>query len=256
MRGSKKNKPLLAAHLVAHLVAHRGYAKNYPENTLSAFSAAIKCGGKFLELDIQLTKDHVPCVIHDDNLLRTGNEDVSVLESDWADLEGRVVGESDRLGSKFPTECITSLKDFAIFLHKHQDVHAFVEIKEESVNRFGADIVLGEVLSELLLVSEQCSVISYDHNLLSDLRKISDFPIGFILHAYDDLHKALARALKPDIIICNYTKFPEDDALWQGEWEWMIYEVTDPVVAHKWFNRGVNYIETMDFSEMMTALNK
>ena len=29
------------------LVAHRGYAGNYPENSLSAFSAAIGCKGKF-----------------------------------------------------------------------------------------------------------------------------------------------------------------------------------------------------------------
>ncbi len=237
------------------LVAHRGYAQNFPENTLSAFSAAIKCGGKYLELDVQLTQDHVPCVIHDEDLLRTGNDEISVLDSDWVDLEDRAVGEDGRLGGKFPIERLTSLKDFAIFLHKNQGVHAFVEIKEESVNRFGSEVVLSKVLSELLPIKEQCSIISYDHRLLGEVKKMSDFPIGFVLHAYDEMHRALALALKPDIIICNYTKFPdEDNALWQGNWDWMIYEVTDPEIALKWFNRGVNYIETMAFSEMMTAL--
>ena len=77
------------------------------------------------------------------------------------------------------------------------------------------------------------------------------------MHAYDDKHHELADELAPDLIICNYTKIPdEDDALWLGEWEWMLYEVTDPEIAFKWASRGVKYIETMAFSEMMTAINE
>jgi len=247
-KSKRQDKPLL--------VAHRGYAKNYPENTFSAFAAAIDCGGRFLELDVQLTRDHVACVIHDDNLVRTGSKSVSVLDSDWVALKGWPVGENGRLNGKFSTEPIVSLNDFVAFLQKNPGVHAFIEIKEESVSRFGSKVVLGAVLSELLFAREQCSIISYNHHLLNEIKKISDFPIGFILHAYDAEHQKLACSLKPNIIICNYQKIPDEDgALWQGDWEWMIYEVTAPEVARKWFNRGVKYIETMAFSEMMSALN-
>ncbi|MDH3327469.1 MAG: glycerophosphodiester phosphodiesterase family protein [Gammaproteobacteria bacterium] len=238
------------------LVAHRGYAKNYPENSLKAFSAAINCGGKYIELDVQLTRDHVPCVIHDEDLLRTGGDEISVLDSDWVDLKSRTIGENIKFGGKFPAERLTSLKDFVSFLHKNKDVTAFVELKEESIHRFGSEIVLNRVLSELSLVQDQCVIISFDHAILTELKKISELPIGFVVHGYDKAHHELASQLQPNFIICNYKKIPdEDNALWHGDWEWMLYEVTDPEIAFKWFSRGVKYIETMAFSEMITAIN-
>ena len=56
-------------HLIA---AHRGYRAIRPENTLSAFRASIgHC--HFIEMDVQLSKDCVPVVIHDATLDRTSN---------------------------------------------------------------------------------------------------------------------------------------------------------------------------------------
>jgi len=239
------------------LVAHRGYANSYPENSLSAFSAAINYGAKYLELDVQLTSDHVPCVVHDDTLLRTGGVDVSVLESQWSELEGMTIGEEEKFRGKFSAERLTSLKDFVTFLQKNEKVHAFVEIKEESVNSFGNTIVLNAVLEELGPVSSQVSIISFDADVLAEAKKIGNLPIGFVVHGYDDQHHRQAQELLPNIIICNYKKIPdEDNALWSGDWQWMLYEVTDPEIAFKWYARGVKYIETMDFANMMTALKE
>ena len=54
------------------VVAHRGFRSHYPENTLAAFIASInRCN--FIELDIQLSKDKVPMVIHDPTLDRTSD---------------------------------------------------------------------------------------------------------------------------------------------------------------------------------------
>lgn len=54
------------------IAAHRGYRAIRPENTLSAFRASIgNC--HFIELDIQMSKDCVPVVIHDPTLDRTSN---------------------------------------------------------------------------------------------------------------------------------------------------------------------------------------
>ena len=63
------------------VVAHRGYSAQYPENTVSAFEAAIDAGADMIELDVCLTKDRVPVVIHDKTLERTtdGNGLVSEL---------------------------------------------------------------------------------------------------------------------------------------------------------------------------------
>lgn len=54
------------------IAAHRGYRAIHPENTFSAFLASVgRC--HFLELDIQMSKDFVPVVMHDPSLERTSN---------------------------------------------------------------------------------------------------------------------------------------------------------------------------------------
>ena len=55
------------------LIAHRGYSDLAPENTLAAFDLALERGYPHLELDVQLTSDGAPVVIHDDRLDRTTN---------------------------------------------------------------------------------------------------------------------------------------------------------------------------------------
>ncbi|HEY7614826.1 MAG TPA: glycerophosphodiester phosphodiesterase family protein, partial [Gemmatimonadales bacterium] len=62
--------PLL--DLTAHpVIAHRGASAEAPENTLPAFEAATKGGADAFELDVRLTADGAPVVIHDATLDRT-----------------------------------------------------------------------------------------------------------------------------------------------------------------------------------------
>ena len=51
--------------------AHRGYSGRYPENTMLAFRKAVEAGADGIELDVQLTKDGVPVIIHDELVDRT-----------------------------------------------------------------------------------------------------------------------------------------------------------------------------------------
>jgi glycerophosphoryl diester phosphodiesterase len=55
------------------IVAHRGYRTKYPENTLSAFKAALDAGASMIELDVCLSCDRKLVVIHDATLQRTTN---------------------------------------------------------------------------------------------------------------------------------------------------------------------------------------
>lgn len=48
------------------IFAHRGASGYAPENTLEAFALAITQGADGIELDVQLTKDGIPVVIHDE----------------------------------------------------------------------------------------------------------------------------------------------------------------------------------------------
>lgn len=71
------------------LYAHRGLHNNEtdaPENSLRAFSLAVE-RGYGIELDVQLTKDNVPVILHDYNLKRACNIDLKVSEHDYRELE-------------------------------------------------------------------------------------------------------------------------------------------------------------------------
>ncbi len=54
-----------------HVCGHRGYSLHYPENTLPAFAAAKACGATTIEVDVVLTADGEPIVLHDLTLDRT-----------------------------------------------------------------------------------------------------------------------------------------------------------------------------------------
>ena len=58
---------------------HRGMVQQYPENTMAAFKACVDAGIS-IELDVYLTKDGVPVVIHDSTVDRTTNGSGAVAD--------------------------------------------------------------------------------------------------------------------------------------------------------------------------------
>ena len=58
----------LAAPVV---IAHRGASAAWPENTLTAFEAAVRAGADMVELDVRLTADGALVVMHDPDVART-----------------------------------------------------------------------------------------------------------------------------------------------------------------------------------------
>ena len=53
------------------VIAHRGASAHAPENTLPAFELAVRQGADAFELDVRLTRDGAPVVMHDETLERT-----------------------------------------------------------------------------------------------------------------------------------------------------------------------------------------
>ncbi|WP_041139910.1 glycerophosphodiester phosphodiesterase [Beduini massiliensis] len=53
--------------------AHRGASDQYPENTMLAFTQAIEKGADGIEADVQLSKDGICVLIHDETINRTSN---------------------------------------------------------------------------------------------------------------------------------------------------------------------------------------
>lgn len=86
--------------------AHRGASLYAPENTLSAFNLAIEQGAHGVELDVKLTADGVPVVIHDQTVDRTTNGHGKVNELTLDNLKQLDAGRlfSDKYpGVQIPT---------------------------------------------------------------------------------------------------------------------------------------------------------
>jgi glycerophosphoryl diester phosphodiesterase len=76
------------------VIAHRGSSAEAPENTLPAFEAALRHGADSIELDVRLTADGAPVVIHDDTLDRTTDRTGPVAALTLAELRSVDAGWS------------------------------------------------------------------------------------------------------------------------------------------------------------------
>ena len=75
------------------LFGHRGYSALAPENTLAAFQALIDHGIPGAELDVQLSQDGVPVVIHDFSLARIAGLQVRVSDTPLAAIRELDAGQ-------------------------------------------------------------------------------------------------------------------------------------------------------------------
>ncbi len=84
--------------------AHRGSRELWPENTWYGFDAAVgRLGYRYIETDVQVTKDGVVVVFHDDTLDRTTNGVGKVADWYWADIANLDAGYTFTPdGSSFP----------------------------------------------------------------------------------------------------------------------------------------------------------
>lgn len=155
------------------IAAHRGNRSQRPENTLSALQASIgKCD--FIEIDVQLSSDGIPIVIHDETLERT---------TDVADM--------DRFRARYPwrveTFTFDELKslDYGSWFYKKDP---FGQIKAESRE-------LSVMRRESLLTLEQALIFAKEQQMALniEIKEIHDhFPdrevIAIIIDLIQKLH--------------------------------------------------------------------
>jgi len=81
------------------ILAHRGASLQAPENTLAAFELAHQQGADVIELDVMLSADEVPVVIHDPSVDRTTNGKGLVCDLPLAALQELDAGEGQRIST-------------------------------------------------------------------------------------------------------------------------------------------------------------
>ena len=112
-------------------INHRGWYKA-PENTLSAYRESYNQGFKYVECDVQFTKDGIPVLLHDDTIDRTSNGSGYLSQMTYAEVSKYDFSydDNDTVNdfSAYRGEKIPTFKEF-IALCKELGLHPYIEIK-------------------------------------------------------------------------------------------------------------------------------
>lgn len=126
------------------ILAHRGASAYAPENTIAAFRLARELGADGIELDVQLTRDKIPVVIHDDTVNRTtdGQGRVSALTiGEIARLDAGAWKTEDYRGEKIPmlAQVFEALSDWLHPVGSARPCLVNVELKTEFLQTDGLE---------------------------------------------------------------------------------------------------------------------
>lgn len=181
--------PAVAAEHVTKIYGHRGLVGQYPENTMAGFKACVDRGLSF-ELDVYLTRDGVPVVIHDATVDRTTNGS--------GEVGSMTLGEIKKLDAgswydpKFKSERIPTLGEvFDMITRRDKDNDTFVAINMKKLSK-GIEEKIVRLAERFHMVGR---VFSFGMDSPSMVRfKIpnANFPIAGAARSKQELDAALA----------------------------------------------------------------
>lgn len=237
------------------LYAHRGYSSQYPENTMIAFQKAIEAGCDGIELDVQLTRDNIPVVIHDEKIDRT-----STGKGYVKDLTYRELLSFDFSWDKpIPGERIhiPQLSEVLMLLrYAGRDITLNIELKNSVIDYRGLEEI---VLAQTRDYEDLFPIIysSFNHNSLRRLNKLDPHSNTALLveHGIPDLPR-YARSLgckgvHPSILILDEEIIR--NLLDQGQYV-NVYTINDGPLGRRLAQNNVSGIITDYVAEMKEAL--
>jgi len=149
---------------------HRGASAVAPENTLAAFRVAAVAGADGVELDVQLSGDGVPVVLHDRTVDRTSDGRGAVGELSLAEI--RELDAGSWFGAAFAGEKIPTLAE--VLSWGGGRLRFNVEIKDSAAGQAVLELARRYVRTSMV-------VSSFDHALLEELRRRApNLPLAFL----------------------------------------------------------------------------
>jgi len=160
------------------IIAHRGASALRPENTMASFDLAIESGFNLIELDVHLTSDNIPIVMHDETVDRTTNGTGNISSFSLKDIKKLNAGYNFDSQIMY-TENVPTLSE--IITRYNNSSHIFIEIKsrDKSIIPIIKDLLIKNNLysdkkhETLFLGIPGVSIISFDINQLILSKSIS-----------------------------------------------------------------------------------
>jgi glycerophosphoryl diester phosphodiesterase len=190
-----------------HICGHRGYSLHYPENTLPAFQAAKVWGATTIEIDVVLTAEGEPIILHDLSVGRT--TDGHGFAADLSLARIRELDAGVRFHPRFAGTKIPILAE-TLNWAKREDMGIVLEIKEVERADLAGDGVAG--LLEATGMADRVLVISFDHVVLK--RAVERHPglrTEAITHARHADIVAVVKACRASSVSIELEMFHPDD---------------------------------------------
>ena len=177
-------------------IAHRGYSGKFDENTMIAFKKAIEYKADGIETDVQLSKDNVPVIIHDETLDRTTDGRGYVKDYTLAELKKF----RTKSGEEIPTlkellELVADSDLKILNLELKNSIFPYEGLEEKVL-----DMIYQYNLKEKIIIS------SFNHLSLIKVRKLDEeIRLGALT---DSTLVNVPRYLKDISVQCYHPCFP------------------------------------------------
>ncbi len=140
-----------------------------PENTFASFSKALEVGADGIEFDVQLSKDKVPVIIHDEKLERTTTGRGPV--KDFTLTELKTLDAGSWFAQQFRGEKIPSL-DEMLAQYKNNCLLFNIELKNAITLYPGLEEAVLQCISKHRL-EKRVIISSFNHESLVTCRKLN-----------------------------------------------------------------------------------
>ena len=173
------------------VIGHRGAALHAPENTLASIRKSLELGASWVEVDVKLSRDGVPFLLHDTDLDRTtdGSGPAAALDmKDLARLDAGSWFDDGFRGERLPT--LVELID----LLERNDMSLNLEIKPSpGTGPATTEAIVGTLQRHWPDGKPWPLLSSFDRSSLARARDIAaDMPRGLLLDRLDpDWHTVM-----------------------------------------------------------------
>lgn len=234
----------------AQLVAHRGHQDAFPENSLLAVIDAIAAGAINIELDIQVTREGVVVLYHDDNMQRISGINQSIIDITRPQLLHCYANEQARFGKKFIYNKIDTLKELFPYIIKYNTINFFLEIKKESLIALGHSFCLQAIKEAIPTLPHNAILISFDLDIVKAAKAQGFKKTGLVLEDWNNHDHLLKKANTNYGIIC-YECLPEDCTAIKACVPIILYEVDTISLAKKLLQQGIIAVETFCIRKLL-----
>lgn len=242
--------------LLPRVIAHRGESGLAPENTLCAFNLAAQNGATWVELDVNISADHVPFVHHDDRVDRCTNGVGLITQQNSEHLSSLDAGAW--FGDAFAGEPLPTLAA-VIQLLTHHGMGLNLEIKPSAGLEEKTTDAICEQLKQLWPADLPLLLSSFNETaLLRSAKLLPDTPRGYLVGGVPKDWQARMDKLHCTALHCSAKRLNAADAaaVKTAGVELLCYTVNDIDVAKRLIDWGVDSVFTDYPSKLIPALSE